>query len=128
VPFRDRITIKQGDLLSSAELEQVIKGHDAVLSAFGPGLPISKADANLLHQFAVSLTSAMPHSGVSRVVVESTVFLFKDSIVPPTYLVGRLFFPGVVVDASEMERVLREAGDAGIKGSSAFTRPCLGLT
>src|SRR5437867_5609937 len=47
-PFRDRITVKQGDLLNSAELERVIKGHDAVLSGFGPRAPVSKDDANLL--------------------------------------------------------------------------------
>jgi len=108
-PFFDRITIKQGDLLNSAELGRVIEGHDAVLSGFGPRLPISKADANLLQQFAVALTTAMRQAGVRRVVVESTAFLFRDSIVPPTYLFGRLFFPGVVVDASAMERVFRES-------------------
>jgi putative NADH-flavin reductase len=90
--FGDRITVKQGDLLNRAELERVIEGHDAVLSGFGPRLPVSKADANLLHQFAVALTSAMRHGGVRRVVVESVAFLFKDSIVPPAYLLGRLFF------------------------------------
>ena len=93
-PFRDRITVKQGDLLNSAELERVIKGHDAVVSGFGPRAPASKADANLLQQFAVALTSAMLHAGVRRVVVESVAFLFRDSIVPPAYLFGRLFFPG----------------------------------
>src|SRR2546426_11272328 len=108
-PFQDRITVEQGDLLDPAELEQVIKGHDAVLSGFGPRLPISKADANLLRQFAVALTSAMPHAGVRRVVVESVAFLFRDSIVPPAYLFGRLFFPGIVADASAMERVLGES-------------------
>jgi putative NADH-flavin reductase len=107
--FRDRIIVKEGDLLNSAELEQVIKGHDAVLSGFGPRLPISKADANLLRQFAVALTSAMPHAGVRRVVVESVAFLFRDSIVPPAYLFGRLFFPGIVADASAMERVFGES-------------------
>ena len=30
--FRSRITVEQGDLLNSAELEKVIRGHDAVLS------------------------------------------------------------------------------------------------
>src|SRR5438477_7339098 len=75
-PFRDRIIVKQGDLLNSAELERVIQGHDAVLSGFGPRLPISKADANLLRRFADALTSAMPHAGVRRVVVESVAFLF----------------------------------------------------
>ena len=110
--FGDRITIKQGNLLDTTELEQVIKGHghDAVLSAFGPRAPISKADANLLRQFAVALTSAMLHAGVRRVVVESVAFLFKDSIIPPAYLLGRLFFPGVVADASAMEKVLEKSG------------------
>jgi putative NADH-flavin reductase len=107
--LRDRITVKQGDLLNPAELEQVIKGHDAVLSGFGPRVPVSKADAHLLEQFAVALTSAMARAGVRRVVVESVAFLFKDSIVPPAYLLGRLLFPLTVADASAMERVFRES-------------------
>jgi putative NADH-flavin reductase len=107
--FRDRITIKQGDLLNSAELENVIQGHDAVVSGFGPRVPISKADAKLLQQFAVALTRAMRRTAVRRVVVESVAFLFRDSIVPPAYLLGRLFFAGIVADSSAMERVFRES-------------------
>jgi putative NADH-flavin reductase len=109
-PFQDRITIRQGDLLNSDELAEGITGHEAVLSGFGPRLPIAKADHDLLHRFALTLTRAMRHARVRRVVVESSAFLFKDSIVPPTYLLGRLFFPGVIADASAMERVLRESG------------------
>jgi putative NADH-flavin reductase len=109
-PFRDRITVKQGDLLNRADLERVIKGHDAVLSGFGPRVPVSKADANLLQQFAVALTSAMVHAGVRRVVVESVAFLFRNSIVPPAYLLGRLLFPRTIADASAMERVFGESG------------------
>ncbi len=108
-PFRERINIKQGDLLNRGELAGVIKGHDAVLSVFGPRVPVSKADANLLQQFAVALTSAMLHAGVRRVVVESVASLFKDSIIPPAYLLGRLFFPGTVADASAMERIFGES-------------------
>jgi len=108
--FRDRISVKEGNLLDAAELEPVIKGHDAVLSAFGPRVPIAKGDANLLRQFAVALTSSIPRAGVRRVVVESVAFLFKDAIVPPAYLLGRLFFPGVVADASGMEKVLEKSG------------------
>lgn len=108
--FRGKITIRQGDLLNSAELEKVIQGHDAVVSGFGPRVPIAKADANLLQQFGVALTRAMLNTGVRRVVVESVAFLFKDSIVPPTYLLGRLFFPGVVADSSAMERVFQASG------------------
>ena len=58
--FRDQLMVRQGDLLDSADLEQAIQGHDAVVSAFGPRVPISKADAHLLQRFAVALTSAMP--------------------------------------------------------------------
>ena len=107
--FRDRITIKQGDLLNSDELERAIAGHDAVVSGFGPRVPVSKADAHLLEQFAGALTRAMEHAGVRRVVVESVAFLFKDSVVPPAYLLGRLLFPGIVADASAMERILGES-------------------
>jgi putative NADH-flavin reductase len=51
----------------------------------------------------------MRHASVRRVVVESTAFLFKDSVIPPTYLFGRLFFSSVVADASAMEQVLRKS-------------------
>jgi putative NADH-flavin reductase len=52
--FGDRVAVIRGDLLNSAELERVIAGHDAVLSGFGPRVPISKGDANLLRNFAVA--------------------------------------------------------------------------
>jgi len=108
--FADRITVYRGNLLNSTDLEHAVQGHDAVLSAFGPRMPISKQDADLLQRFAVALTLAMPRTGVRRAVVESVAFLFKDSIVPPAYLFGRLFFPAVVADASAMERVFKESG------------------
>ncbi len=109
-PFQDRITVTQGDLLNNAELERVIQGHDAVVSGFGPRVPVSKADANLLQQFAVALTSAMLRAEVRRVVVESVAFLFKDSIIPPAYLLGRMLFPGIVADSTAMEDVLKKSG------------------
>src|SRR3981189_3699004 len=87
-PFQDRIIVTQGDLLNSVELERVIQGHGAVVSGFGPRVPVSQADANLLQQFAVALTNAMQRAEVLRVVVESVAFLFKDSIIPPAYLLG----------------------------------------
>jgi putative NADH-flavin reductase len=107
--FWDRITVKQGNLLNSRDLQQVIQGHDAVVSAFGPRVPGSKADTTLLQRFAVALTSAMPHTDVRRVVVESVAFLFKDSLLPPAYLLGRLLFPRTVADASAMEQVFAES-------------------
>jgi putative NADH-flavin reductase len=107
--FQDRITIKEGNLLNSADLERAVRGHDAVLSGFGPRLPISKSDAHLLQQFSVALTEAMQKAHVKRVVVISTAFLFRDSVVPPTHLLGRLLFPSVVADSMAMERVFEES-------------------
>ena len=106
-PFQDRISLIQGDVLNCVELARAIESHDAVLSGFGPRVPIAKSDANLLRDFAVALTTAMQHAGVRRVVVVSTAFLFRDSIIPPTYLFGILFFPGIVTDAEGMERTIR---------------------
>jgi putative NADH-flavin reductase len=109
-PFGNRITIKQGDLLNSSELAKAIAGHDAILSGFGPRVPIAKSDASLLRNFASALTTAMHQANVRRAVIVSTAFLFKDSILPPTYLFGRLFFPGVVIDASAMEQIMMQSG------------------
>ena len=108
--FQGRIAFEQGDLLSTSELERAIQGNDAILSAFGPRVPVMKADANLLRAFASALTSAMRQASVRRLVIVSTAFLFRDSIMPPTHLFGRLFFPGVVVDATAMERTIAESG------------------
>jgi hypothetical protein len=80
------------------------------LSSFGPRLPVSKEDATLLQRFAIGLTSGMLKAGIRRVVIESTAFLFKDAIIPPSHLVGRLFFPSIVRDACEMENVFRKSG------------------
>jgi putative NADH-flavin reductase len=106
--FRDRINLIQGDLLNSTSLKEVIQGQDAVLSGFGPRAPRSEANSNLLERFARALTTAMPAAGVRRVVVESVAFLFKNSIFPPAYLLGRLFLPRTVADASAMERIFAE--------------------
>lgn len=104
--FAGAIRIIQGDLLNAAELRRAIDGHDAVISAFGPRVPVAKSDHDLLESFARSLTDAMLHTTVKRAVIVSTAFLFKDAIFPPAYLVGRLFFPSVVADASAMERIV----------------------
>ena len=109
-PFNGRINLEQGNLLDSIQLEKVIQDHDAVLSAFGPRVPVSRTDSHLLQQFATALTQAMLHTAVRRVVVESVAFLFKEAIIPPAYFLGRLFFPGMVADASAMENVFEESG------------------
>ena len=105
-----RITVVEGDLINGSQLERVIAGQEVVVSGFGPRAPFSKNDSHLLQHFANALTSAMLHAGVKRVVAVSVAFLFKDSIIPPAYLAGRLFFPDLVADASEMEHVFANSG------------------
>lgn len=107
--FRGRIRVVEGDLLDRGAMAKVLENHDAVLSGFGPRVPISKSDAHLLEQFAAVLAGAMQDAKVRRLVIISTAFLFKDSIVPPTYLLGKLLFPSVVTDTVALEKTVRES-------------------
>ena len=108
-PFGNHIAVLQGDPLNSAELLRAIEGHDAILSSLGPRVPLSKSDWNLHHRFALALSDAMQQDGVKRAVMISTAFLFKDSILPPANLIGRLFFRDVVADAEEMESIFEKS-------------------
>ena len=109
-PFEGRMSIATGDTLNASELTRVMRGQDAVLSALGPRVPIAPSDADLLRRFAASLIGAMNEAEVRRAIVVSTAFLFRDALLPPAYLFGRLFFPGVVKDATGMEAALRASG------------------
>jgi putative NADH-flavin reductase len=108
-PFAERIHILQGDPLNSAELVRAIEGHDAILSVLGPRVPLSKSDWNLHHRLALALSDAMQQDGVRRAVMISTAFLFKNAILPPANLIGRLFFRDVVLDAAEMESIFQKS-------------------
>jgi putative NADH-flavin reductase len=106
--FRERMTIVQGDLLNKDDIGRVLDGQDAVLSAMGPRDP--KANGKLLESFATALTDAMERTNIRRVIVVSVAFLFKDLLLPPAYLVGRLLFPHHVADAAAMEEILMKSG------------------
>jgi putative NADH-flavin reductase len=51
----------------------------------------------------------MHQANLRRTIIVSTAFLFKDSILPPTYLFGRIFFPSVVKDAGAMEQIIAQS-------------------
>jgi putative NADH-flavin reductase len=51
----------------------------------------------------------MSKVSVRRIVVESVAFLFRDSIIPPAYFLGRLLFPGIVADSAAMEKIFTES-------------------
>src|SRR5258708_14765193 len=42
-------------------------------------------------------------------ILESSALLFKDALMPPAYLLGKLIFPSVVADAADMEAIIRES-------------------
>jgi putative NADH-flavin reductase len=107
--FASRIDVARANLLDCGELKSAIAGHDAVLSAFGPRTPIRKDDAHLLRDFAKGLTCAMTQARVSRVVMVSVAFSFKNAILPPAYLLGKLLFPQVVADSAAMEQVFEKS-------------------
>jgi len=104
--FGRRISVVEGDLLAQPELETVIQQHDAVLSGFGP----HGDGTGAWRRFALALTDAMRNTGVSRAVILSVAFLFKDLIIPPAFLFGRLFFRNTVIGASQMENVFMHSG------------------
>jgi len=107
--FDGRVAVNVGNLLDSGTLASAMNGQDVVLSAFGPRVPIANTDAHLLRDFAAALTPAMMQSGIRYGLIVSTAFLFRDAVLPPAYLIGRLFFSGVVADATDMEKILGES-------------------
>lgn len=107
--FKGQIEIAEGNVLDRASLARTLSGHDAVLSGFGPRIPLAKSDIHLLETFAEVLTGAMQDSGVQRAVIISTAFLFKDCIVPPVYLLGKLMFPTIVRDSQALEAIFQNS-------------------
>lgn len=103
------IEIQRGDLTSQTDLATALQGIDAVVSAFGPRNPVPHHEEDLLSRFSAALISAMGKTQVRRVVLESTSFLFKDAVLPPAHLVGRMFFADRVRDSIAMEDSFRRS-------------------
>lgn len=55
--YAGQMTITTGDPLDRAQLRNVLREQDAVLSGLGPRVPVAKSDAHLLRTFATSLSS-----------------------------------------------------------------------
>lgn len=51
----------------------------------------------------------MEQSAVRRLVIISSAFLFKDALVPPAYLLGKLMFPSVVKDTTDLEQIVQSS-------------------
>ena len=80
-----------------------------LLSPDSVRVPNCQGRYSLLRDFAAALTNAMRGALVPRAIVVSRRFPSKtpDSA---CLRLGRMLFPGVVSDATDMEKILRESG------------------
>lgn len=101
-----RLRVVPGDLLHPGQLAEVIRGHDAVLSAFGPETLRRVRTREL---FGYALAEALERSGVRRALVVSSALLF-----PEQNAVGNLlratFFRNLIPDMTAMENALERDG------------------
>ena len=104
--LRDRVTVRQGDPGSVAELQAVLPGHDAVLSALGPPGP---GPTTILRAGACSTVAAMQAVGPRRLIVVSAAILFSDLGIPGRVL-RRTLLKNVAEDSAEMERLVIASG------------------
>jgi len=97
--FKDRVAIVTGNLLDADALAEVLRGHDAVLSAFGP---MTLRPSTLRREFGRVLAAAMRRSEVRRCEVVSAAFLFPDIGFFGNILKATLF-RGMAPDMAGME-------------------------
>lgn len=105
--FNGGVNIVEGNPLDRAELLQHIPGHDAVISALGPR--DARSHEALVGPYARTLTQAMTESGVTRLIIVSVAFLFRNAVIPPAYPLGLMLFKHHVLDCADMENVVRES-------------------
>ena len=105
-PLADRVTVRQGNPQSVAELRAVLPGHDAVVSALGPPGP---GPTTILRAGAGSTVEAMRTVGPRRLIVVSAAVLFDDLGVLGA-LLRRTLLKNVAEDSAEMERIVMASG------------------
>jgi putative NADH-flavin reductase len=99
----ERLKVVPGDLLHADQLAEVLPGHDAVLSAFGP---TTLRRVTTRREFGKALSAAMQRSGVRRALVVSSALLFRD-IDFLGKLLRRTIFPNLIPDMTGMEAAIR---------------------
>jgi putative NADH-flavin reductase len=102
----ERIVVRKGDPRSIADLQAVVSGHDAVLSALGPP---GVGPTTILRAAAKSTVAAMQAAGVRRLLVVSAAILFGDLGITGSVL-RRTLLRNVGDDSLEMERMVMASG------------------
>jgi putative NADH-flavin reductase len=102
----ERLRVIPGDPLNADQLAQVLPGHDAVLSAFGPS---TLRQVTTRQEFGKALAAAMQRSGVRRGLVVSSALLFREQNAIGKLLKGTLF-RNLIPDMTGMEAAIERDG------------------
>lgn len=100
------LRVVAGDLFDEQQMATVLKGHDVILSAFGPN---AIGPSTERRDFGRALVAAMNLSGVGRVQVVSSAFLFADAGLP-VFLLSHTLFIYVYRDMASMEKEFVSTG------------------
>jgi putative NADH-flavin reductase len=100
--LRDRVAVRDGDPRSVSELEAIVPGHDAVISALGPA---GVGPTTILRAAARSTVTAMQTVGLHRLIVISAAVLFDDLGIAGRVL-RRTLLKNVAADSLEMEAIV----------------------
>ena len=101
-----KLRVVPGDLLNADQLAQMLPGHDAVLSAFGPS---TLRRVRTRAQFGAVLAKALQRSGVTRALVVSSALLFPEQNATGNLLRATLF-RNLLPDMTAMEEALERDG------------------
>jgi len=100
----ERLQIQVGSACDSAFLEEIMPGHDAVISTLGPRFP-SRASSAVYPESGAAIVSAMWGASVDRLLVTSSALLFPEEDWMSRAL--RWLVPPIVDGARKMEAHIR---------------------
>jgi len=106
------LTVLQGDVLSSGDVQRTVEGTDAVVSVFGH---VKGSPATLQTDGTRNIVTAMKNAGIRKIISLSGGGLpfEKDEPKFPDRLIRgimKLFVPNILADAEAHAEVLKQSG------------------
>lgn len=89
----ENLTVRKADIADSSEVANIVAGHDAVISAYSPGLRHHSAEdaAELIREAHTSLLAGVKQAGVRRIIIVGGVGSLEAS--PGVDVVDSDFYP-----------------------------------
>lgn len=100
----ERLEVRFGDISKPNVLNDILPGHDVVISTLGPRKP-TKAACRIYSKSATTILDAMQESGVRRLLLTSTALLFPSNKFSDRVL--RWIAKNNVREAGQMEESIR---------------------